>query len=120
MMFVAARNRNETVALVRFGSGGASTGGVEIEHSATPSKDLAVAWFDGARRLGTTGNATYGVRFFQRGKSVGTYALPAVVRMPAMTADEAAYEEAAREANDERDRLQTAYRCGQALAGRKP
>jgi hypothetical protein len=119
-MFVAARNRNETVALVRFGSGGASTGGVEIEHSATPSKDLAVAWFDGARRLGTTGNATYGVRFFQRGKSVGTYALPAVVRMPAMTADEAAYEEAAREANDERYRLQTAYRCGQVLAGRKP
>ena len=121
MMFVAARNRNETVGLVRFAGDAAAAGaGVEIEHSATPSKDLAVARFDRARRLGTTGNATYGVRFFQRGKSVGTYALPAVVRMPAMTADEAAYEDAAREANDERDRLQTAYRCGQALAGRKP
>ena len=125
MMFVAARNRNETVGLVRFAGDAAAAGaGVEIEHSATPSKQLAVAWFDRAQSLGATENATYAVRFFRRGKSVGTYALPAVERMPATTADEAAYEDAARGANEELDRLRTAasrgYGFGRALAGRKP
>jgi hypothetical protein len=127
MMFVAARSRNETVGLVRFAgdAAAAATGaGVEIEHSATPSKDLAFAWFDRAQRLGTKDNATYAVRFFEHGKSKGTYALPAVERMPATTADEAAYEDAARAANEEVDRLRTAasrgYGFGRALAGRKP
>lgn len=121
VMFAAARIRNETVGLLRFaGDAGATRAGVEIEHSATPGKDLAIAWFDRAQRPGAIENATYAVRFFRRGKSVGTYTLPAVVRMPAATADEAAYEDAVRESNEERDRLRTAYRCGQALAGRKP
>ena len=125
MMFAAACLRNETVGLVRFAGDAAATGaGVEIEHSATPSKELAVAWFDRAQSLGATENATHAVRFFRRGKSVGTYALPAVVRMPATTADEAAYEDAVRKANEERDRLRAvvshAYRFGQALARGKP
>jgi len=127
MMFAAARLRNETVGLVRLAGdadASATDGGVEIEHAATPSKELADAWFERAQRLATTESATYAVRFFKRGESVGTYALPAVVRMPATTADEAAYEDAACEANEERDRLRTvvsrAYRFGQALAGRKP
>ena len=125
VMFAAARIRNETVGLLRFaGDAAATRAGVEIEHSATPSKDLAIAWFDRAQRPGATENATYAVRFFRRGKSVGTYALPAVVRMPATTADEAAYEDAVRKANEERDRLRAvvshAYRFGQALALGKP
>ena len=69
MMFAAARLRNETVGLVRFAGDAAATGAeVEIERSATPSKELAVAWFDRAQRLGTTDNATYAVRFFEHGK----------------------------------------------------
>ena len=73
VMFAAARIRNETVGLLRFaGDAGATRAGVEIEHSATPSKDLAIAWFDRAQRPGATENATYAVRFFRRGKSVGT------------------------------------------------
>jgi hypothetical protein len=125
MMFAAARIRNETVGLVRFAGDAAATDArVEIEHAMTPSKDLAFAWFERAQRLGTTENVRYAVRFFKRGKSEGTYALPAVVRMPATTADEAAYEDAAREAKEERDRLRTvvsrAYRFGQALARGRP
>jgi hypothetical protein len=111
IMFAAARLRNETVSLVRFpGDAAATDAGVETEHAA-PSKDLAIAWIERARRLGTQ-DVRYAVRFFERGKSVGTYALPAVVRMPATTADEAAYEDAAREANEERDRLRTVVSCG--------
>ncbi len=126
MMFMAARIRNETVGLVRFaGDATRSDVGVEVERATTPSKALAVAWFERAQRaLETTERVTYAVRFFRHGRSEGTYALPAVVRMPATTPDEVAYEEAAREANDERDRLRTvvsrAYRFGQALARGKP
>jgi hypothetical protein len=124
IMFAAARLRNETVSLVRLPDDAPATdAGVEIEHAA-PSKDLAVAWFERAGRVGTAQNVRYAVRFFERGKSVGTYALPAVVRMPATTADEAAYEDAAREAKEDRDRLRTvvswAYRFGQAVARGKP
>jgi hypothetical protein len=125
MMFVAARNRHGTVALVRFaGDAAATEAGVEVVHAAMPSKELAFAWFERALRLGATETVRYAVRFFKHGKSEGTYALPAMTRMPATTADEAAFEDAAREAKEEQELLRTvasrAYRFGQALARGKP
>jgi hypothetical protein len=120
-MFAAARIRNETVSLVRFArDAAASDPGVEVERAVAPSNELATAWFERAERLNPPENIQYAVRFLKESKSEGTYALPAVVRMPATTPDEEAYEAAAREANEERDRLRTlvshAYRLGRALA----
>jgi hypothetical protein len=125
-MFVAARNRNETVSLVRFaGDASASDAAVEIERAGIPSKELALAWLERAQRAAEGSHGVrYGVRFFRDGRSTGTYALPAVVRMPAMTPDEVECEEAARQATAETDRLRTAaacgYRLGKALARGKP
>ena len=126
LMFVAARNRNEPVALVRFaGDAPPFDAGVEIERAAMPNTELALRWLARAQRAGdATENVRYAVRFFDRGRSAGTYGLPDVRRMPATTHDEASYEEDAREAKEEGDRLRAvagqAYRAGQARARGSP
>jgi hypothetical protein len=122
LMFVAARNRNEPVALVRFaGEAPPFDAGVEIERATMPSTALALRWLARAQRArDATEDVRYAVRFFDHGGSVGTYGLPDVERLPATTHDEALYEEDAREVKEEGDRLRAvaaqAYRAGQARA----
>ena len=126
LMFLIARNRNEPVALVRFGGDAAACdGGVEIERATRPSKELALRWLARAQHArDSTENVRYAVRLFAQGKAAGTYGLPEVERMPATTRDEAANEDDAREAKEEADRLRAVaaqgYRDGQARVRGKP
>ena len=126
LIFLVARNRNEPVALVRFGGdASASDGGVEIERATRPSKELALRWLARAQHAReATENVRYAVRLFALGRAAGTYELPEVARMPATTHDEAAYEDEARDAKKEADHLRAvaaqAYRDGQASVRGKP